>query len=395
MKKRFLVFCDYYLPGYKSGGGMFTVANLIDRFVDRYEFFVVTRNHESKGNREPYTSVKTNAWNKVGNATVFYVSNETMNRTTFARLFAEVAPDAVYLNSAFSMPVITFLNARRKRLIRDVPVILAPCGELSVGALSTKPLKKKAFLKYSKFVDLYRDVTWKASFSAEEDEIRSLMGRDVEVMIAPDLAPRIILPDYSVDQKPAKVPGEGRFVFLSRLTRKKNIEYFLERLEYIKQGKVHFEIIGPIENETYWRQCDAIIKRLGPNVTVKAVGAMHRPEALARLVKSHFFVLPTLGENFGYAFIEALAAGSPLLISENTVWTDVEDRNVGWIRNLSDDEGWKNLIQKCVDMDQPEFDRLSLNARKYAVEWLAQPAHDAATANVLNRALDSADTAAM
>ena len=387
MKKRFLVFCDYYLPGYKSGGGMFTVANLIDRFVDKYDFFVITRDHESKGNREPYTSVKTNAWTKVGNSTVFYVSNETMNKAAFTKLFREVKPDAVYVNSAFSMPVITFLNARRKRLVSDVPVILAPCGELSTGALSTKPLKKKAFLKYSKIIDLYRDVIWKASFVSEEEEIRELMGRDVEVHVAPDLAPRIILPNYSPDKKPTKIPGEVRLAFLSRLTRKKNIHYFLERLESINSGKVYFEIIGPIEDVTYWRQCEAIIKKLGPNISVKAVGAFHQPEALERLVKSHFFVLPTLGENFGYAFIEALAAGSPILISENTIWNDIEDRSVGWIARLSDKESWVESIRNCIAMDQAEYGSMSARARGYAVKWLAKPEHDTATAQVLERAL--------
>ena len=42
MKPKILVFCDFYLPGFKSGGGMWTVVNLVDRFHDRFDFFIVT-----------------------------------------------------------------------------------------------------------------------------------------------------------------------------------------------------------------------------------------------------------------------------------------------------------------------------------------------------------------
>ena len=66
IKKKILVFCDFYLPSIKSGGGMWTVVNLVDRFCDRYDFFVVTRNYDSKGDTVPYTSVETDVWNKVG-----------------------------------------------------------------------------------------------------------------------------------------------------------------------------------------------------------------------------------------------------------------------------------------------------------------------------------------
>ncbi|MEO7673181.1 MAG: hypothetical protein ABIU09_03775, partial [Pyrinomonadaceae bacterium] len=74
MKKKVLVFCDFYLPGFKSGGGMWTVVNLIERFSDRYDFFVVTRNYESKGDKKPYTTVRSDNWNAVGNAQVWYFS---------------------------------------------------------------------------------------------------------------------------------------------------------------------------------------------------------------------------------------------------------------------------------------------------------------------------------
>src|SRR4029077_7414381 len=118
---------------------------------------------------------------------------------------------------------IKLLSARRRGSIGDLPVVLAPCGEMSIGALSLKRYKKKLFLRYAKIVELYSGVIWKASFDLEETEIRTVMGGDAEVWIAPDLTPRVILPDYTPKWKTPKEPGSVRFVFLSRLSRKKNI----------------------------------------------------------------------------------------------------------------------------------------------------------------------------
>ena len=61
-------------------------------------------------------------------------------------------------------------------MIPEIPVILAPCGELSDGALSLKPLKKKLFLRYAKSVGLYDGVIWKGSFESEKNEIQIKWG---------------------------------------------------------------------------------------------------------------------------------------------------------------------------------------------------------------------------
>jgi hypothetical protein len=62
MKQRIMVFCEAYPPSYKAGGGMQTVVNLIDRFADTYDFFVVTNNFDSKGDRVPFTQVPSDEW---------------------------------------------------------------------------------------------------------------------------------------------------------------------------------------------------------------------------------------------------------------------------------------------------------------------------------------------
>ncbi len=367
---------------------MWTIANLVDRFCDRYDFFIVTRNYDSKGDTKPYTSVKTGEWNKVGNASVYYIASRDITKTICAHLTNLVTPDVVFLNSVLSTPVIKFLMARQKTVAAGVPVIVAPCGELSRGALKEKSLKKKAFLTYAKATGLFDNVIWKASSKLEVDEIVEIFGAGTETLVAPDLAPKTILPDFQIETKPEKQAGMAKFIFLSRLVRKKNLKFFLEHLQSIKKGTLDLEIVGPLEDAAYWRECKKVIAMLPPNVKVRVVGAVSYPDGLKLLCSSHFFVLPTYNENFGYVLLESLAAGTPLLTTDQISWEEIEHENAGWQIPLDAHEEWIRRIEQCIQMENDEFLSMSASARKYAVEWLAKPEFDEAMAKVLARALN-------
>ncbi len=366
-----MIFCDYYLPGYRSGGGMWTVVNLVEHFYDRYDFYIVTRNYDSKGNTQPYATVQSDQWNQTGHARVFYFSKKSFTQNKFAELINQIEPDFFFLNSAFALPVIKFLSARKRKLFAERPVILAPCGEFSEGALSVKAPKKKVFLRYARFAELYRQIIWKASFAEEKNEILGLMGKSSKVFVAPDLAAREVLPDYSQNLKIKKTPGELKMAFLSRLARKKNIHYLLEILLNITDGKVSLDIIGPIEDQGYWKECLEIISNLPKNITVNQIGSFPRQiDALEKVFENHFFVLPTLNENFGYVFIEGMAAGCPVLTSDRTVWNDLEKKNAGWQIPLEKPLDWIERINVCLNMNAGEYDLMSKSARDYAVTWI-------------------------
>jgi glycosyltransferase involved in cell wall biosynthesis len=252
------------------------------------------------------------------------------------------------------------------QLVTDKPLILAPRGEFSLGALRLKSIKKRLYLCVAKAFGLYRGVIWQASSEHEETDIRRRFGRDVPVAVAPDLPSMV----HSVDgllPKNEKSEGCLKIVFLSRISRMKNLNSALEMLEGLK-GKVKFSIYGPIEDKAYWAECEKIIYCLASNIEVRYYGSVAHDKVGTVLSEHDLFFLPTLGENFGHVILEALCAGCPVLISDQTPWRDLENKGVGWDLSLSKLEQFQVVLQRCIDMNDEEYMKWSKKAREYCRE---------------------------
>jgi glycosyltransferase involved in cell wall biosynthesis len=382
---RILIFSDYYLPGYKSGGAMRTIVNMVERLGDNYDFRVLTRGFDV-GEKDFYSGIKIDDWNQIGKSGIFHAGHGQLNFATIRRVMKEAAPDAVYLTSFFSPLCIKFLTLRRLGMLPDVPVILAPEGEFSPGALQLKATKKKIFRTLAFPGRLYRELIWKAASEPEREDILRVAGTDCEIYIAPNMPPRVILEDYSFARKPEKRSGAARFVFLSRVVPKKNIRHTLEILPGL-EGEIELDIYGPLEDEAYWAECQELIARMPANIKVKHQGSIPYEMVAEKMTGYHYFVLPTLGENFGHVMPEAFSAGCPVLISDQTPWRSLVEKNIGWDLPLERTDLWREALQKCVAMDAAEYERQSQAARQYAIDWLAAPEIVAANKRVLDRAL--------
>ncbi len=383
-----LIICDYYLPGFESGGAMRTLVNMVDRLGDSYEFKIVTRDHDGPLNKAPYPNVRINEWNRIENTDVYYLSKNNIRLDKIKKLIRAMNPDAVYLNSFFSPLTIFTLILRRFNKIGPIPIILAPEGELVSGALSIKRLKKELYIRVAKLLKILDPVVWKAASEFEENSIKALFGNKRKILVAPNMPPRAILSDFELAAKPEKKRGQAKLVFLSRFMRKKNFNWLLDHIRKLKD-ELSIDIFGPLEDAEYWAECQAIIKTLPPNIKIEAKGPVLHDDVASTLAKYHFFVLPTLGENFGHIFIEALAAGCPLIISDRTPWRNLAKDVIGWDLPLEDPNAWVSVVNNCLNMDNEDYLIRSENARRFAVAWLSDPAHERSNREVLEFALAS------
>lgn len=353
---------DYYLPGYKAGGAIRTVAHMAAQLADELDFHVISRDRDFE-DLAPYPGAVPGGWSRVEGRPVRYLAPGERRGAAVARAIREARPDVIYLNSAFS-PVFTLLPLVMRALGRlpRVPVVLAPRGELSAGALSLKRAKKVSFLRMARVTGLYRGVCWQASSALEADEVRRWIGPAARVLVAPDLRARV---DDAPARPPApKRPGELRAVFLSRVSGKKNLAGALRMLAGVR-GDVRFTIHGPVDDPAHWAECQAVMGGLPGNVRVEHGGPLRPEEIGPALAGHHLFLFPTLGENFGHVVLEALLAGLPVLTSDRTPWDGLEPAGAGWTLPLERPEAFTEVLQAYVELDGDAHARRSAAARAF------------------------------
>lgn len=366
---KILSFIDWYLPGYKSGGPVRSVDALVSQLPADFHFWLVTRNRDHTETRA-YTSVRTNNWNNVGRAKVFYLSRHSENVFRVAHLVNEIAPDLIYANSLFSRLTIRYLLARRLGLVPRTPFLLAPRGELSPAALRIKHYKKRPFLHLAHVAGLLDDTLWQASTPLERDEMRIALGDKSVVWVSRNITVACDLTrplqDTSTSSRPSKQPGKASFVFVSRISRKKNL---LSAIHYMSQlhGDITFDIIGPVDDNAYWSKCEAAIALLPPNIRTVAHGPIAHNLIAEAFSKHDFFVFPTLGENFGHVIYESLASGCPVILSDTTPWNDFAQQGCGFNVPLSDPARWVSTLQLCVGMGEADHAAFTQNARAAAL----------------------------
>jgi glycosyltransferase involved in cell wall biosynthesis len=137
---------------------------------------------------------------------------------------------------------------------------------------------------------------------------------------------------------------------------------------------ISLSIAGPAENEDYWNECKKLIDQLPQHISVQYVGAKNKKEINALLQQHHLLLLPTKGENFGHAIFEALLAGRPVLISDQTPWLQLEKSKAGWDYPLNKPELFSSKIAELAEMDQQEFDLYAKGAWQYAHDFINNPA---------------------
>jgi glycosyltransferase involved in cell wall biosynthesis len=363
-KKKILVVVGCYLPGYKAGGPIRSIANLIELLGDEFQFSVITADRDL-GEREPYPDIQPGLWYPVGKAQVRYLSPEEYSYRNMRRSLNLHDYDLIYLNSFFMNFSIKILWLRLVHQIPKRPILLAPLGEFSPGAIALKAYKKRPYIWLTNLIGLYKEVFWKASSEFEAADIRREMTVGVQnIHIAPDLV-EVRSMRSKETRVNKKVVGNLRVVFLSRISRMKNLDFAL-RLFTNVQGDIQFDIFGPIEDKPYWQECQQLVAELPQNIQVRYCGLV-LPDQVQKVFSNYnLFLFPTRGENFGHVIFESLSAGCPVLISDQTMWRDLEQKMIGWDLPLFEPKRFQLILKKFIEMDNVEFETLSNKAAAFA-----------------------------
>ncbi|MFN5794294.1 MAG: glycosyltransferase family 4 protein [Bacteroidota bacterium] len=367
-KKVVLVFIDWYVPAYKAGGPIRSVYNIVKKFGDDAEFFVVTSIFDLK-ETHPLDGVKENTWLKLDDSKVIYLNRKNQNTKRYIEIVKEVKPDIIYLNSLFSknFTLLPLSVIRKVDADKKIKVILAPRGTLGKASLAIKPLKKKLFFIYAKFKGILNNIVWHASTTQEETDIKKVFGNKSDIVVAENIA---ILPDNIKVKSQRFLDNKLTVLFISRISLIKNFKLLCDALAGCKnKNQIRLKIVGAIENTEYYNSCISVLDNA--KIEWEYLGAKPQNQLKEVYENSSIFCLPTLHENYGHVIVEALTYGLPIIISDHTPWRNLVAKGVGFDLAL-EEKLFAEKLDYFTELSDKEYSEHSAKCIEFSKSIIAK-----------------------
>jgi glycosyltransferase involved in cell wall biosynthesis len=331
---------DWYAPGFKAGGPIRSAVNFADHLENDLEIFVLTTDRDL-GDIQAYPGILVDQWIQKNDHQVFYASPAYLNWASVKKIAMDIAPDFIYLNSIFSRYFTIYPLLMKRMGFISSKLVLAPRGMLRESALAHKSGKKKIFIGLLKRFGLTRELIFHATDNTEEKDVKKVFGNDAALFRAGNLPGK----QKSLISISDKVPGYLKIVFVGRIHPIKNLDLLLRALQNVN-GKVELTVIAPLEDQSYWHDCQQLIAKLPEGIVVSLLENVPHEKIEEIILSNHIFA---------HAIFEALAAGRPVLISDQTPWRNLEINQAGWDLSLHDESSFSAVINRMVAMDMNEI----------------------------------------
>ena len=271
--------------------------------------------------------------------------------------------DALVSHGLWQYPSVAVRKAARKA---DKPYFVYPHGMLDPWFKSHYPWKhiKKTFFWWFRQARILRDA--KAVCFTTDEERRLARGtfrpyRCNEVVTGLGVAEPPLDSDAQKNAFNEKFPclrNKRTLLFLGRIHRKKGIDLLLQAFEELSTANDHLVVAGPKEDGFFAEELVRASGRFADRITWAGMirddlkwGALRVADAL---------ILPSHQENFGMVVAEALAVGTPVLITDKVnLWREVVDDRAGKV-SADDLSGIRSLMREWKN---PAFAKLAPNAR--------------------------------
>ena len=134
-------------------------------------------------------------------------------------------------------------------------------------------------------------------------------------------------------------------------------------------GEVELDLWGLLEDKVYWAACQRQIALSPSGLKVNYRGEAEHEKLHVLLHEYDVMLLPTLGESFGHAIIEALDAGLPVVISDRTPWRNLEQAGVGADLPLEDEATFVSALIRYQTMNESDMTSVREACQRYVVKW--------------------------
>jgi glycosyltransferase involved in cell wall biosynthesis len=214
------------------------------------------------------------------------------------------------------------------------PYVVAPHGMLDPWSLAQSRWKKKLALAIG-----WRSMLDQASalhlLNADEQKLAARLGLKAPGVVIPngvnleefDRLPPVVgksppVVDRGLNDRPY-------ILFLSRLHYKKGLDFLADAFQIVAESErdVHLVVAGPDDGAK--ADFERRIAAAGLTDRVRIPGPIYGAEKLSLLFGASCFVLPSRQEGFSVAILEALACGTPVVISTECHFPEVAEVGAG------------------------------------------------------------------
>ncbi len=271
--------------------------------------------------------------------------------------------DGLHIHGLWDASTCVAASAARKQ--RKAYVVSAH-GMLEPWALSQGATKKRIYGALVERPTLQRAAWLHALTSAEADDYRRF-GCTGPIAIIPNAvkAPSEIDVNLLETLFP-QTAGKRVVLFLGRLHVKKGVELLLQAWAALRGEHPNTVLVlsGPGEAE-YVGALQARAIGLGIQNQVVFTGMLDVPAKWSALRRAHVFVLASYSEGLSVATLEALSAGTPVIVSESCHMAEVVDEDCGWLIR-TDVGALTSALRNSLESSSTEQLARSGNARRLA-----------------------------
>ena len=239
--------------------------------------------------------------------------------------------DVVHIHALFSYAMIpAALSARRA----GVPYIVRPLGTLNeYGVTQRRPWLKRLSLGL-----IERPLLRGAAvvhYTAEQERIEAARSGitfpHVVLPLGIELEGGEPPPPDAFARRFPEVAGRRLLLFLSRLDRKKGLDLLLPAFaEARKQFPDAMLVIAGSGEADYEAKLRAEAAALGLEGAICWTGFLEGEAKREALAAAELLVLPSYSENFGVAVVEAMAAGLPVIVSDQVaIHREISEADAG------------------------------------------------------------------
>lgn len=241
--------------------------------------------------------------------------------------------DVVHIHSLYRMPsTLAAIYARRKH----VPYIIRPHGTLD--PIVARRHRARKWL-YDSLLERRNLNGAAAVHFTTNEEMEWVEAKGLRPTIKSIVVPNgVRLEDYSkcgsalgFRARHPEIGSKKIILFLGRLTAKKGLDILARAFGLLcrERTDLHLVIAGP-DDEGYGVKVRKWLARGHLLGQASFTGMLLGENKLAAFAAADIFVLPSYGENFGVAVVEAMACKLPVVISDRVnIWPKVKDSNAG------------------------------------------------------------------